>query len=374
MKNLCGVVPATVTSLNRDQSIDGGAYGRIFENMMRHGCSGAMVMGTVGDGRGPIVANTSDIRFDQVVLNTQVAAEAGAAFALNVPPFYNSVTQDIIYSFYMRLADESRLPVLIYNIPENTKNAVAVDTVLKLKRHENIAGIKDSSGNMAYFQQLVYRCKADDFCVFMGKAPLVGQAMVAGASGTMTPLPNMQPAWETEIHRLVKEGRLEDLRTASLRILSLVGLYLDSKYSISHTIKAIMSKQGLCQPYTAGFVPVMEEEASQRLFERCLALGGGPFMVPASFFLCRLLRQEKDEGVVPCSFAKGSAGFPFGDGEGELQPDWQRMPAFDAVDHTFRSLAAQLLDGDVDGGEHGTEVSGQLHVVDPDHRYVCRNI
>ena len=295
MKNLCGVVPATVTPLNRDQSIDGGAYGRIFENMMRHGCSGAMVMGTVGeglelsrkqyengvcaavkamDGRGPIVANTSDIRFDQVVLNTQAAAEAGAAFALNVPPFYNSVTQDIIYSFYMRLADESRLPVLIYNIPENTKNAVAVDTVLKLKRHENIAGIKDSSGNMAYFQQLVYRCKADDFCVFMGKAPLVGQAMVAGASGTMTPLPNMQPAWETEIHRLVKEGRLEELRTASLRILSLVGLYLDSKYSISHTIKAIMSKQGLCQPYTAAFVPVMEEEASQRLFERCLALGG----------------------------------------------------------------------------------------------------
>jgi 4-hydroxy-2-oxoglutarate aldolase len=124
--------------------------------------------GVVGDGK-HLIAGTGAEATRTTVLLARDAAAAGADAALVVAPHYYGaqMTVDALRAHYRRVADESPLPVLLYNIPRYMHFALAADLVAELATHPNIVGIKDSSGSRESLEAFL-QCQSDTFGVFSG--------------------------------------------------------------------------------------------------------------------------------------------------------------------------------------------------------------
>ncbi len=123
------------------------------------------------------------------------AAEAGYHAALTLTPFYYRTqmhrpeTQAL---FFRAVADRSKLPVLIYNIPQVTGYDLPVDTIAELSHHPNIIGMKDSSGNMEKMNETV-RAVKPGFQMLTGAAGILWEALQIGAAGAILALANPLP-------------------------------------------------------------------------------------------------------------------------------------------------------------------------------------
>jgi 4-hydroxy-2-oxoglutarate aldolase len=135
------------------------------------------------------------------------AAEAGADAVLVITPhFYRAaMTPAALTDYYESIADASPVPVVLYNIPQNTGLAVSLDALARLCRHENIVGIKDSSGDMVNFLEML-RLASGEFAVLTGHASLLYAALSAGASGAILAAGCVAPEVAVGIARLVERG------------------------------------------------------------------------------------------------------------------------------------------------------------------------
>ncbi|MBC7931324.1 MAG: dihydrodipicolinate synthase family protein, partial [Rubrivivax sp.] len=120
-------------------------------------------------------------------LEAKRAAAAGAdAVLVLTPHFYRgAMTQDALRGYFATVADASPAPVVLYNIPQNTGVAIAPETVASLSEHTNIAGIKDSSGDMVNLVEML-RCVGegrDDFTILTGNAGVFYASLCAGVGG-----------------------------------------------------------------------------------------------------------------------------------------------------------------------------------------------
>lgn len=144
---------------------------------------------------------------------TRRMADLGAEAALvRTPGYYKSrLDAEALRRHFTAVADASPIPVLLYNIPQNTGVAVDSPLVVELSRHPNIAGIKDSSGNLAAVSEVVP--KADrDFDFILGAGSLVLPALLMGASGAILAVANAAPALCVELYRQFEAGHLEEAR------------------------------------------------------------------------------------------------------------------------------------------------------------------
>lgn len=287
IESIQGMIPALVTPLTEDRSLDEKAFCKLLDRVFDHGGNGAMVLGTAGEGtdvdkktyertiytaveaargRGCIICGISTSEYSSVLDNARMASSAGATAVLCTPPFYHKMSQDSVEAFFTRLCDESPLPVMIYNMPACTQYNVEFESAEKLFEHPNLIGIKDSSGNMIHFQKLL-RLKEKGCKVFMGRAPLILCALLLGATGSMTPIPNLAPELEAALHCAVHEGDIQNAKMWQSRIIDIVRLFSYTPNPISSNLKALMSGEGLCEPYTAGFIPTLSDEQAGKLHQ-----------------------------------------------------------------------------------------------------------
>lgn len=142
------------------------------------------------------------------------AAEAGYHAALTLTPFYYRAQmhqQDTQKLFFRAVADRSKLPILLYNIPQATGYDLPVDTIAELSHHPNIVGIKDSSGNMEKLNETI-RAVQPGFQVLTGAAGSLWDALQMGAAGGILALANPLPyacitIWEAFRTREHEAGR-----------------------------------------------------------------------------------------------------------------------------------------------------------------------
>jgi 4-hydroxy-2-oxoglutarate aldolase len=153
---------------------------------------------------------------------SRVAAEAGADLALVLTPsYYHSLmTAPAIAAFYRAVADASPIPILAYNMPRYTSVDVSAATILELSHHPNIAGIKDSSGNLAKLGQVAQRT-AGDFSVVVGTGGVFFPALVMGASAGILTLANLAPAACAEIYKRYRAGEWDKAREIQARLVPL---------------------------------------------------------------------------------------------------------------------------------------------------------
>lgn len=168
-----------------------------------------------------IVGTYADSTLETIAL-TKKMAELGAHAALVLPPHYykGGMNEEILYRHFTDVADESPIPVMIYNMPGNTGINLTSKLVSRLSKHENIVGIKDTAGNIVQLTEIV-RDTDEDFSVFAGNAGYLLPALAVGARGATLALANIFPQDCCRLVDLVKEGKLEEARNLQLRMVEI---------------------------------------------------------------------------------------------------------------------------------------------------------
>ena len=141
------------------------------------------------------------------------AAGAGAdAILVITPHFYRAqMTPAALANYYESIAEAAPVPVVLYNIPQNTGLALSPDVLARLCEHENIVGIKDSSGDMVNFVEML-RLASRKFAVLTGHASLLYAALSAGAQGAILAAGCVAPEVAVRIARLVEQGAHDEAR------------------------------------------------------------------------------------------------------------------------------------------------------------------
>ena len=174
---------------------------------------------------------------------TNSAAGLGADLALVVTPYYfkGSMTPQVLYDHFWAVAEASRIPILVYNVPQFTGVNLEASLVGRLSQHPNIIGAKDSSGNIEQLSQIIH-LSAKDFGVFVGSAPVLFPALCVGAKGGILAVANALPDLCTKILDRYREGKYADALNLQNR-LTPIAKAVTATYGISG-LKAVMDLQG----------------------------------------------------------------------------------------------------------------------------------
>jgi 4-hydroxy-2-oxoglutarate aldolase len=149
---------------------------------------------------------------------TNEAAALGADFALVVTPYYfkGSMKPQVLYDHFIAVAEGVRIPILLYNVPQFTGVNMEPELVARLSEHPNIAGIKDSSGNIDQLTQIAHLA-AKGFAVFVGSAPVFFPALCIGATGGILAAANAVPDVCVHIQELYNKRKLLEARALQNR-------------------------------------------------------------------------------------------------------------------------------------------------------------
>lgn len=277
---LSGVVPPVVTPMLTDDQLDIAAVDRIVEHLITGGVSGLFVLGTTGEGpslnyqmryemvertretageRVPVLVGVTDTSFSESLALAQHSANCGAAAIVAAAPFYFDVSQRDLERWFTRLADESILPVMLYNMPSCVGVNLEPDTVARLSVHPNIAGIKDSSGDLSYFREL---CRTygnqEDFLIFMGPEELLAEAVEAGADGGVCGGANLLPSVYSRLYdAAVRSDSAETAYWKSVIDDVFQSVYRDpsGRMKLIPALKLAMEDCGLCRSTIAPPLP-----------------------------------------------------------------------------------------------------------------------
>lgn len=200
----------------------------------------------------------------------QVASAGADALLLLTPHFYRgAMTQSALLGYYTAVADSAPVPLLLYSMPELTGIALAPETVARLSEHENIIGLKDSSGDIINFAETI-RLVRQDFAVLTGNGPLLYAALCAGATGGILAVGCVAPHVAVKIYRAVEALDHEGARELQRRLTPLA-LAVTKRYGIGG-LKAALDLIG----YNGGCVRAPLQDASEetrgeiaRLLEEC---------------------------------------------------------------------------------------------------------
>ena len=236
-----GAMTALVTPF-RDREVDTRALVALVEAQIAGGINALVPCGSTGEaatltheehlavvravvraarGRLPVIAGTGSNSTAEAIRLTRGAEEAGADAALLISPYYNKPTQDGIYRHYAAVADATGLPLILYNIPGRTGSNITPDTIARLARLPNIAGVKEASGNLAQVLEIIDESGAD-FGIYSGDDILTLPIMAAGGHGVIAVGANLMPRAYVELTDALLAGDLERARMQNHRLLPLM--------------------------------------------------------------------------------------------------------------------------------------------------------
>jgi len=179
-----------------------------------------------------LVAGTGAESTAGTIARTRRAAALGYRVALvRTPSYYKpQLTPEVIFEHYRRIADASPIPILIYSIPQYTGVTVLPELAARLAEHENIAGIKDSSGVVERAVETI-RLAPARFTVLVGSPAILADALKLGARGGILALGSPLPDWCARVYSLYVSGDVsgaeatqEKLKPASRKIGSELGI------------------------------------------------------------------------------------------------------------------------------------------------------
>ena len=228
-----GSIPALVTPMRDDGSIDLAAWDRLLEFHLAEGCDGVVVGGTTGEsptitndelcaliagaktriaGRVPLIAGSGGNSTEKSIRLSRAAVEAGADALLLVTPYYNRPTQEGLFQHFAAIGDAVGVPVLLYNVPSRTSCDLLPETVGRLAGHRRIVGIKEATGDVARSEAVMRLCPSE-FIVLSGDDPTAVEAMRVGARGVISVTANVVPRAMHRICAAALAGRFDEAET-----------------------------------------------------------------------------------------------------------------------------------------------------------------
>jgi len=207
-----------------------------------------------------MIAGTAAESTVHTIALTEQAAALGTDAAIIVNPSYykSQMTAPVLANFYWAVADQSPIPILIYNLPPATGMDLPADLLVELSQHPNIIGVKDTGGNMAKMGETVRRAEPS-FQVLSGSASFFYPSQAIGVIGGILALANVAPEASVSLSELFHEGRIDEGRDLHLRMLP-VNLAVTSRWGVSG-LKAAMDMLGYYGgPPRLPLLPLGEEQ------------------------------------------------------------------------------------------------------------------
>ena len=272
---LRGIVPPLVTPLVGQDELDQPGLQRLIAHVLAGGVHGLFILGTTGeapslsyrlrrelieqvcrlvDGRVPVLVGITDTAFTESVALANVAADAGAAAVVLATPYYFPAGQTELIGYVEHIAAELPLPLVLYNMPSLTKVWFEIETLKKLASIERIIGIKDSSGDLAYFARLMeLKAIRPDWSVMMGPEALLEDAMRCGGDGGVSGGANLVPRLFVDLYETLVSGDTAASSGLQQQVIALQQIYEIGKYASRHikATKCGLSLLGICDDFMA---------------------------------------------------------------------------------------------------------------------------
>ena len=152
---------------------------------------------------------------------TRKAADCGADVAVIITPhfFKNDMSHEAFMKHYLKVADNSPIPVLLYNVPPFTGVNLEAKTAAALSTHENIIGIKDSSGDIEQLSEIINLTKNEEFSVLTGSSIVLYPSLCIGAAGGIMAIACVLPEICSDIIRLYKDDNHAEAKALQLRLI-----------------------------------------------------------------------------------------------------------------------------------------------------------
>ncbi|MCK4956872.1 MAG: 4-hydroxy-tetrahydrodipicolinate synthase [Candidatus Cloacimonetes bacterium] len=241
---LKGSYVALVTPFNNNE-IDYTALENLIDLHLKNSTDGILFCGTTGEspalagdekerlvrfgvkkiaGRVPVMVGTGTNNIQHTISATSKAKMWGADIALVITPYYNKPTQNGLYHYFKKVAENTDIPLVIYNVPGRTAVNISAETTLKLA-HEfsNIIGIKEASGDLVQVSKIVKDAPAG-FSVMSGEDALNLAYMSCGAQGTVSVTANVLPQKMHDLIQLALDGNYQDALKIHLELLEINNL------------------------------------------------------------------------------------------------------------------------------------------------------
>jgi 4-hydroxy-tetrahydrodipicolinate synthase len=273
--------------LDRDE-LDVAGLVRLIEHILAGGVNGLFILGTTGEGpslsyrlrgeliertckqvnrRVPVLVGITDTAFAESIAVARVAAHYGADAVVVAPPYYLPEAQPELQEYLDHLVPELPLPLYIYNMPALTKVHIELDTVRRAMDNPRIIGLKDSSGDLNYFQgaaELIKKHRPDWPLLIGPEEKLLG-ALEAGGHGGVSGGANLFPKLYVKVIEAYRTGNLaraQELQGQIQRVSD--SFYRIGKYSSSiiKGIKCVANTLGICNDFMAE--PFHKFRASER--------------------------------------------------------------------------------------------------------------
>lgn len=169
----------------------------------------------------PVIAGTGSNNTLSAIEMTKFAESVGADGALVVTPYYNKTTQDGLIRHYEKIAQNTNLPIILYNVPSRTGLNIEPETCFKLSKIKNIVAIKEASGNISQVAKISALCK-DELQIYSGNDDQILPVMSLGGIGVISVLSNIYPQYTHNMIEEFFEGNISQSTNMQLNSLDVI--------------------------------------------------------------------------------------------------------------------------------------------------------
>jgi 4-hydroxy-tetrahydrodipicolinate synthase len=261
-----GVCPAIVTPFDEDGDVDYEALGDVIDHVEDGGVNGIVPCGSTGESATltheehkrvveyavenashdtRVIAGTGSNSTHEALELTEHAQEAGADGTLLISPYYNIPNDAGLIDHYETVADAVDIPLVLYNVPGRTGQNMPDDVIVELAGHQNVAGVKEASGDINKISRLCARTHDLDFDVVSGDDSMTLPLLSVGGTGVISVTANLFPGAMVELVEAAREG---DYETARAKHAELTPVF-DAMFVESNPVpvKIAAEELGLCR-------------------------------------------------------------------------------------------------------------------------------
>lgn len=249
-----GIYTPIVTPFQKNEEIDFSKLKHNLDKLGKSKLSGIVVLGSNGEfayldyeeklqlvkfvienftKEKKIIVGTYNESTRETIKFSKEVSKLGADAILVLPSNYykSAMKEDILYRYFTDIADESPIPMMLYNMPGNTGLNLTSSLIARLSKHPNIVGIKDTAGNIVQLSETV-RDTDDNFSVFAGNAGYLLPGLAVGIKGATVALGNVLPNECCRVLELFKEGKMEEALKLQQSLIE-INFLVTGKYGIS---------------------------------------------------------------------------------------------------------------------------------------------
>jgi 4-hydroxy-tetrahydrodipicolinate synthase len=291
-----GVGTALITPFTKSGAVDEAALRRLTARQVEAGVHFVVPCGTTGeaptlsaeerrrvveivaeevDGHAMVLAGAGGYDTREVIHSIADLESVGVQGILSVTPYYNKPTQEGLYQHYRAIADRTKLPIILYNVPGRTGCNIEPATLVRLAAVSNIVGVKEASGNMTQMAE-VCAVVPPEFIVLSGDDALALPLMAVGGRGVISVVSNEVPAETVQMIEAAEGGDYATARHWHQKLLTLMQINFIESNPIP--VKFACARLGLCEEvYRLPMVP--PRPASQEKILGVLKDFGMPIVV-----------------------------------------------------------------------------------------------